>query len=185
MVSAKPLPSAAPMSVGVGELRIDRSAFVLTPPNPNKGLDQFVKTDAVTGTTAFDAQSWFNTAKSAVSWNDVSWNDVSWNDADFSAVSWSSVSWSSVSWATVSWNDVSWNDVSWADVSWSDVSHEDAAEGDENSGDGYTLTPEDAAAIMANPDIAPDPTTLPCDPTTEDCSSSGGDTGSAGGDSSP
>ena len=96
--------------------------------------------------------SWFNKAKTNVSWNDVSWNDVSWNDADFSAVSWADISWSDVSWATVSWNDVSWNDVSWADVSWADVSHEDAAEGDENGGDGYALTPEDAAAIMADPD---------------------------------
>jgi serine protease AprX len=185
MVSAKPLPNAAPMSVGVGELRMGLSAFTLSPPNPNKGLDKFVKTDPVTGTTAFDALSWFNTAKANVSWNDVSWNDVSWNDADFSAVSWSSVSWNTVSWATVSWNDVSWNDVSWADVSWADTSQEDAAEGDENGGDGYALTPEDAAAIMSNPDIAPDPTTLPCDSSTEGCTSDGGDTGSSGGASSP
>jgi serine protease AprX len=164
MVSAKPLANAAPMSVGVGELRMGLSAFTLSPPNPNKGLDKFVKTDPVTGTTAFDALSWFNTAKASVSWNDVSWNDVSWNDADFSAVSWGDVSWNDVSWATVSWNDVSWNDVSWADVSWADTSHEDAAEGDENGGDGYALTPDDAAAIMANPDIAPDPRTLPSSP---------------------
>jgi hypothetical protein len=184
MVSAKPLATAAPTSVGVGELRMDLSSFTSNPPNPNKGLDQFVKTDPLSG-PAFDALSWFNTAKANVSWNSVSWNDVSWNDADFSAVSWSSVSWNDASWATVSWNDVSWNDVSWADVSWADVSHEDAAEGDENSGDGYALTPEEAAAIMANPEIAPDPTTLPCDATTQGCSSDGGNTGSSGGASSP
>jgi len=65
------------------------------------------------------------------------------------------------------------------------VSHEDAAEGDADSGDGYALTPEEAASIMADPDIAPDPDTLPCDPTTQDCSSDGGDTGNSGGDSSP
>ena len=186
MVSANPLPNAAPMSVGVGELRMDRSAFVLAPPNPNKGLDQFLKTDPVTGTTSFDAQTWFKTAKANVSWNSVSWNDVSWSTADFNAASYASVSWNTVSWQTVSWNDVSWNDVSWADVSWNDVSYEDAAEGDENGGDGYALTPEEAAAIMANPDIAPDPTTMPaCDPTTDVCSDTGGDAGGAGGASSP
>jgi serine protease AprX len=173
MVSAQPVPNAAPLSVGVGELRMDKTSFTLSPPNPNKGLDQFVKTDPVTGNTAFDAASWFNTAKANVSWNDISWNDISWSSAAYSAVSWSSVSWNDVSWATISWNDVSWNDVSWNDVSWGDVSYEDAAEGDENGGDGYALTPEEAAAIMSNPDIAPDPTTLPCDPGTEDCSSSG------------
>ena len=182
MDSAKPLKSAAPGSVGVGELRMDRSSFVMNPPNPNKGLDQFVKKDALTGVTAFDALSWFNTAKANVSWNSISWNDVSWNDADFSAVSWGDVSWSTVSWATVSWNDVSWNDVSWADVSWGDVSHEDAAEGDDN-GDGYALTPEEAAAIMANPDIAPDPTTISCDDVTiTNCTTdTGGTTTDTGG----
>jgi len=180
MVSAKPLVNAAPMSVGVGELRMDKSSFVLNAPNPNKGLDQYVKTNPLTGVTAFDAVSWFNTAKANVSWNSVSWNDVSWNDADFSAVSWSSVSWNTVSWATISWNDVSWNDVSWADVSWADTSHEDAAEGDENGGDGYALTPEDAAAIMANPDIAPDPETLPEDLTGGDGTDTGGDGTSSG-----
>ena len=180
MVSAKPLVNAAPMSVGVGELRMDKSSFVLNAPNPNKGLDQYVKTNPLTGVTAFDAVSWFNTAKANVSWNSVSWNDVSWNDADFSAVSWSSVSWNTVSWATISWNDVSWNDVSWADVSWADTSHEDAAEGDENAGDGYALTPEDAAAIMANPDIAPDPETLPEDLTGGDGTDTGGDGTSSG-----
>ncbi|HTS73114.1 MAG TPA: S8 family serine peptidase [Gaiellaceae bacterium] len=185
MVSARKLQNAAPMSVGVGELRMDNSAFVQNPPNPNKGLDQFVKTDPTTGTTAFDAVSWFNNAKADVSWDDVSWNDVSWSDADFSAVSWADISWSDASWATVSWNDVSWNDVSWADVSWADVSHEDAAEGDADGGDGYALTPDEAASIMADPDIAPNPDTLPCDPTTQDCSSDGSDTGSSGGDSSP
>ena len=43
-----------------------------------------------------------------------------------------------------------------------DCSYEDAAEGD-TSGDpnGYELTPEQAAAVMADPDIAPPEDTLP------------------------
>jgi serine protease AprX len=162
MLAARPLPNAAPLSVGVGELRMSGLAFTSSPPNPNKALDQFVKSDQ-TGTPYFDAVGWFNTAKSDVSWNDVSWNDISWSDAAFSPSAYADISWSDVSWATVSWNDVSWNDVSWADVSWADMSYEDAAEGDDNGGDGYVLTPEDAAAVMASPDIAPDPTALPAD----------------------
>ena len=77
-------------------------------------------------------------------------------DASFDAVSWSSVSWSSVS-----WHDVSWNDVSWASVSWNDSSYEDAAEGDANHDGGYDLTPEEAAALLADPDLAPAPDSLP------------------------
>ena len=125
-------------------------------PNPNKALGQFVKANLATG-KAFDAVSWLDVAKANVSWDSVSWDSVSWNDAAWNVVSWADVSWESVSWA-----DVSWADVSWADVSWADTSYEDAAEGD-TSGDpeGYALTPEQAAAVMADPELAPDPNALP------------------------
>ena len=125
MVSAAALPAAAPGSAGVGEVRVHRAWQVSAPPNPNKGLDAFVKPVSNSTVPAFDAVSWIDVAKSNVSWNDVSWNDVSWNDAAWNVVSWADVSWNDVSWADVSWADVSWADVSWADVSW-----EDAAEGD-------------------------------------------------------
>jgi hypothetical protein len=161
MVSARPLPSAPSQSVGVGELRMDRSAFVTNPPNPNLALNQFVHPDPLGGPPVFDAVSWFDAARTNVSWNNVSWNSVSWNDAEFSPVSWSSVSWSSAAWATVSWNDVSWNDVSWNDVSWNDLSYEDAAEGDANSTDGYDLTQEQLDQIMSDPEMAPDPEAVP------------------------
>jgi serine protease AprX len=157
MVSAKSNPAAAPGSVGVGELRMGRAVLRLAPPNPNLGLDQFVSNQS------FDAQSWFNTAKANSRWDAVSWSSVAWSDADFSAVAWSDVSWESVSWETVAWSDVAWSDVAWSDVAWSDVSWEDAAEGDANEAGGYDLTPEQAAAIMADPDTAPDPADLPTD----------------------
>jgi serine protease AprX len=155
MVSAKPIDGADPGSVGVGEIQMGRAALTLNPPNPNKGLDKFLVSDPTGGKT-FDAVSWHDTAKANVSWNSVSWDSISWLDASWDVVSWSSVSWSSVSWA-----DVSWADVSWADVSWNDTSYEDAAEGDANHDGGYELTPEEAAALMADPELAPSPDTLP------------------------
>jgi serine protease AprX len=163
MISARTLPLAAPQSVGLGELRMDRSAFVQSPPNPNLGLDQFVHAGAQGAPPVFDAVSWFDVAKTNVSWNSVSWNFVSWSDADFDAVSWANVSWSSVSWATVSWSSSSWNDVSWSDVSWNDVSYEDAAEGDANEDDGYGLTPDQLQQILADPELVPDPDAIPED----------------------
>jgi hypothetical protein len=47
-------------------------------------------------------------------------------------------------------------------VSWNDASYEDAAEGD-TGGDpsGYELTPQQAAEIMADPELAPPEDTLP------------------------
>ena len=157
MLSAYPLASAAKNSAGVGEVRIGRAWRVDTPPNPNKGIDAFVKPVVDDTVPAFDAVSWMDLAKASVSWDSVSWADVSWADA-----AWNVVSWADVSWADVSWADVSWADVSWADVSWTDSSYEDAAEGDA-AGDAtdYKLTPAQAAQIMADPDSAPDPENLP------------------------
>jgi serine protease AprX len=158
MESTKAVDGAADGSVGVGELQMSKAYYYMSPPNPNKALDRFIKTD-LTGSKTFDGQNWMNTATANVSWDSVSWDSVSWNDAAWNVVSWADVSWESVSWA-----DVSWADVSWADVSWADSSYEDAAEGD-SSGDpnGYELTPEQAAEIMADPNLAPDPSALPAD----------------------
>ena len=157
MASAKPVPNAPVGSVGVGEIQMNYRAFAAYPPNPNKALGKFVVNDLLGGGKTFDSAGWYALAKSSVSWDSVSWADVSWAD-----VSWNDVSWADVSWADVSWADVSWADVSWADVSWNDTSYEDAAEGD-TSGDpnGYELTPEQAAEIMADPEIAPPEDTLP------------------------
>ena len=158
MVSAKSVGDAVPGSVGVGELQMGRAALMSNPPNPNKALDRFLVSDPTGGNTpVFNGVSWYDTAKANVSWDSVSWDSVSWADLSTSLVSWADVSWTDVSWA-----DVSWADVSWADVSWNDSSYEDAAEGD-IGGDpgGYALTPEQAAAVMADPEIAPPEDTLP------------------------
>jgi subtilisin family serine protease len=159
MVSAKPNPAAAPLSLGVGEMQMGRAVLRLSPPNPNLGLGQFVSNGS------FNGQAWFNIAKANPSWDAVSWSSSAWSGADFSAVAWSDVSWETVSWETVAWSDVAWSDVAWSDVAWSDLSYEDAAEGDANNTDGYDLTAEQLAAIMADPDIAPDPADVPSDVT--------------------
>jgi serine protease AprX len=158
MASAKSVDDAEPGSVGVGELQMGKAALMSSPPNPNKALDKFLVSDPAGGNIpVFNGVSWYDTAKANVSWDSVSWDSVSWTD-----LSTSLVSWADVSWTDVSWTDVSWADVSWADVSWNDSSYEDAAEGD-TGGDpgGYELTPEQAAAVMADPEIAPPENTLP------------------------
>jgi serine protease AprX len=163
MVSAKPDAAAAPGSLGVGEMQMGRAVLRLSPPNPNLALDQFLRIAPGDTSPSFDAQSWFNTAKANPGWDAVSWSSSAWSGAEFDAVSWSDVSWQTVSWQTVAWSDVAWEDIAWSDVAWSDVSWEDAAEGDANDTGGYDLTPEQLAAIMADPNIAPAPTDLPAD----------------------
>jgi serine protease AprX len=152
MTSAKPVPEATLGSVGVGEIQMTKATVLKSAPNPNLALDRFIVSDPVNG-KSFNAVSWTDAAKASVSWDAVSWDAVSWADA----------SWSAVSWADVSWDAVSWADVSWLDVSWADSSYEDAAEGDGNQDGGYDLTPEQAAEIMADPEIAPSPDELPAD----------------------
>ena len=60
MMGAKPDPSAAPLSVGVGEVNAGRSVELLSPPNPNLALEAFVVSDPVPGQPALDAASWAN-----------------------------------------------------------------------------------------------------------------------------
>jgi serine protease AprX len=162
MVSTKPVDGAAVGSVGVGELQMVKAWKVDTPPNPNKALNKFLIADpSGDSLPVFDGVSWLDKAKTDVSWDSVSWDSVSWTDA-----SWNVVSWGDVSWDSAAINDVSWTDVSWDDVSWLDSSYEDAAEGDATRDPAdYELTPEQAAAVMADPDLAPDPSTLPADVT--------------------
>ena len=169
MVSAKPVDDATLGSVGVGEIQMSKAAVLKSAPNPNQALNRYVVSDLVNA-KSFNAVSWSDAAKASVSWDAVSWDSVSWTDA----------SWSAVSWADVSWAAVSWADVSWTDVSWADSSYEDAAEGDGNQDGGYELTPEQAAEIMADPDIAPSPDELPAD-----VSAALDDTGSTDGGGTP
>ena len=127
MAGARPTPSAAKGSLGVGEVNAIKSTLMSNPPNPNKALDQFLTADPSGGSLpVFGSDNWESTVKANVSWDAVSWSDVSWGDSSLAAVSWSDVSWSDVSWA----DSLVSADVSWADVSWSDSSSEDGAGGD-------------------------------------------------------
>jgi serine protease AprX len=140
MQRARAVPRAETNSCGVGQVNAVRAVFNYNwTSNPNAGLNRFLSTDLLTGGKVFNAVSWTDAAKSDVSWDAVSWTDVSWSD---------------VSWDAVSWSDVSWTDVSWSDVSWSDVSWEDAAnETGTPDGSGVPLTPEQALAAAADPDL--------------------------------
>jgi subtilisin family serine protease len=140
MQRARYVPEAPVGSAGVGEINAARSSQLSTPPNPNASLYKFVKVSALLGTPEFDGAAWYAAAKASASWDSASWSDASWSD--------------------VSWSDASWSDVSWSDVlAAADVSWEDNAAGETVSVEGdYVMTPEDAAAAIADPDLVPDPT---------------------------
>jgi serine protease AprX len=167
MVTAKHLPEALPLSVGVGEVNGWAAANAWQPPNANAALNQFVVSASNGSGKAFDAASWASSAQASASWASASWSDASWASA-----SWASASWASASWASASWASASWSDASWASASWASSSYEDNAEGEPTVSPDLTLAPADdvyASELEAGFDLngdglvgaPPDPLTLP------------------------
>jgi serine protease AprX len=153
MLTAKPVPGAAPLAAGVGEISAAQAAWLSSAPNPNAAAEQFVKVDPVSGGATFDFTSWAAAAHASSSWDAASWSDASWADASWSDASWADASWSDASWADASWSDASWADASWADASWADSSREDGA----LDGVAPSLPAADAdtiAALAADPEIS-------------------------------
>jgi serine protease AprX len=149
MVTAKAIPSAAPLSEGVGIVDVAKAVALSSAPNPNLGLDSFVVSDG-SGGYAFDSASWASTAKASASWASASWSDASWASASWSSASWASASWSDASWASASWSDASWSDASWSDASWASVSFADNAGGDLDPDGGEWIDPAELEGLMAD-----------------------------------
>jgi serine protease AprX len=152
MVTARPAPNSAPGSTGAGELTASKAAnYGKTPANPNKALEQFLVPDpAGVAAPTFDAAAW----RAAVQAN-ASWDTASFSDASYADASWDVASYADASYSDASYADASYADASYADASYADASYEDAAEGDASASPAaYDLTPDDIAAIMADPALA-------------------------------
>jgi serine protease AprX len=152
MLTAKPVPSAAPVSEGVGEVDAARANLVAAPPNPNLALERFLAPDPAGGSTpVFDAASWGSAAQANASWGSASWGSASWGSAAWSAASWGSLAWSSASWGTASWGSASWGSTaataSWGSASWGSTAVPDNAVAD--AGAPSLLDAVDQAAAAA------------------------------------
>jgi serine protease AprX len=148
MAGAKPMPSAAPLSVGVGEVNAQRSIELPNPPNPNLALNAFVVTDPVSGDRSFDAASWASRAKSDASWASASWAAASWASASWSSASWASIYWTSASWAAASWADTAEAAASWAALGLEAASWADNAEADPEGADLNLVDPLELEALL-------------------------------------
>jgi len=127
MRTATPLPKAAPLSDGVGEVNVQTAiGDKVAPPNPNAGLDGFLVPDPDGGPyPVFDSASWVNVAQSNASWNTASWNTASWNTASWSSASWNTASWNTDSFLSASWNTASWLQVQVTDNAASETGGDD------------------------------------------------------------
>lgn len=150
MLTARPTPTAAPMSEGVGEVNAAKAVDVLAPPNPNAALNRFLVPDPTGGSTfVFDAASWGTTARLDASWGTASWGTASWSTAAWSAASWSTASWSDASWGTASWGTASWGTSSWGTASWGTSAVADNAADDSLDTGSYWLDPAEEAEAEA------------------------------------
>ena len=154
MLSAKPVPSAAPGALGVGIVDVKTALTVTNPPNPNLALNKFLVSESGGSGKVFDAASWASTALADASWASASWARASWASASWSSASWASASWASASWASASWASDSLASASWASASWASTTYADNAEGDA-SPTGEFLTAEELAALGLSGSLLP------------------------------
>jgi serine protease AprX len=167
MVTATPEKLAPKGSLGVGEINIPAARGRLkNPPNPNAGLDKFLKLNA-DGTQVFDAATWQSTAKANKAWNAAAWSDAAWSDAAWSSVAWSDAAWADAAWASVAWGSVAWSDAAWSDAAWSDAAWADNAT-DPSVGDAADASADEqdaALAALGIVDASCDPVISLCGPT--------------------
>ena len=149
MAGAKPMPDAAPLSEGVGEVNAARSVELANPPSANAALNQFILSNPLTGERVFDAASWAAKAKSDASWAAASWSAASWSAASWSTASWATASWSAASWASASWASSAEAAASWAALSLESASWADNAESEAPDLDAGEIDPLELAAVLA------------------------------------
>jgi len=154
MLGTKPMPQAANLSVGVGEVNAWRSLGYANPPKANKALNAFVVSAPGASGRVFDSASWADKAKNDASWAEASWADASWADASWATASWADASWADASWSDLSFASASWADTATAAASWADLSLASASWAD-NAGDetaqpdAGAIDPAELAAILA------------------------------------
>jgi serine protease AprX len=163
MATATPEPKAG-KALGVGDVNIAAArTYRTSPPNPNAGLNQFVKS-AVDGTKAFDAAAWQKAALSNKAWNAAAWSDVAWSDAAWASAAWADAAWADAAWASAAWGTAAWSDVAWSDAAWSDAAWADNAT-DLGNDEGATTSSTEQNTLLADLGIVDGS----CDPTLDVC----------------
>jgi serine protease AprX len=126
MLTAQTAPLATPFSLGLGVVDAAAAAGVTNPPNPNVGLERFVKSDA-SGAGYFDADAWNAFVATDAVWTNAAWTDATWTDAAWTDAAWTNAAWTNAAWTDAAWTDASWTDASWTDAAWTDATWTDAS----------------------------------------------------------
>jgi serine protease AprX len=151
MVSATRVPSAAPLSVGVGVVDVAKAVALTSAPNPNLALNNFVVSASGGSGKVFDAANWASAVQA----------DAAWASASWSSAAWASAAWSSAAWASAAWSSAAWSSSSLEDAAWASFSYSDNAEGELDL-DGEYVDPAELEALgLATQTTLSTTTTLP------------------------
>ena len=138
MLSATPLPSATPRSLGVGLVDVSAATQVTSPPNPNLALDQFVGPDPNgRSIPVFNAAAWQSAALADPAWDAAAWDAAAWGSAAWGSAAWGSAAWGSAAWGSAAWGSASWGSSTlaqqlassdaWRSAAWGSVATADVA----------------------------------------------------------
>jgi serine protease AprX len=105
MLGAKPVPAAAPRSLGVGEVDAGASLYITDPPDADQALQPFVVPDPLGGPTpVFDPEAWKAAVDANSNWGAEMWGTTEmWGTAAWSAEMWGTTYWSATMLASEMW----------------------------------------------------------------------------------
>ena len=161
MLSATRVPSAAPLSVGVGVVDVAKAVALTSAPSPNLALNRFVVSASGGSGKVFDAASWASAALADAAWASAAWSSAAWASAAWSSAAWSSAAWSSAAWSSAAWSSAAWSSSSLEDAAWASFSYADNAEGEQSSNGEYVDPAELEALGLATQTTLSTTTTLP------------------------
>jgi serine protease AprX len=121
LLKARPMPAVATRAGGFGQLDAAASAAVSNPPNPNAGLNQFLRPNPAGGTTpVFDEAAWSETARTNAAWNEAAWAEAAWAEAAWNEAAWAEAAWAEAAWAEAAWAEAAWAEAAWAEAAWAE-----------------------------------------------------------------
>jgi serine protease AprX len=113
MMTARPLPAAASMSAGVGEVDAAAAAAVTDPPNANEPLYRFVSTDPGSGEPTFDSAGFDAVARADATWVSATWVSATWVSATWVSATWVSSAYTDATWVSATWVSTAATDATW------------------------------------------------------------------------
>jgi serine protease AprX len=93
---------------GAGEVNAVAASGLAAPPNPNQGLEAFVRSDPETGQAVFDPRAWATTVKASSAWTSSAWTSSAWTSSAWTSSAWTSSAWTSSAWTSSAWTSSAW-----------------------------------------------------------------------------